>query len=84
MNHTLGLALMSKFFILSILHDLLISKYYLIKLILFLVCKTPIILLSLKKLLMSLISVISGMIILVGYFLSYLERALDIPYVFGT
>ena len=70
--------------ILSIFHDLLICNYYLIKSTLFLVYNTPFILLSLKKLLLTLISMTSGVIILVGYFPSYLEGAIDIPYVFGT
>ena len=77
-------ALTSKFLILSIFHDLLICNYYLIKSTLFLVYNTPFILLSLKKLLLTLISMTSGVIILVGYFPSYLEGAIDIPYVFGT
>ena len=77
-------ALTSKFLILSIFHDLLICNYYLIKSTLFLVYNTPFILLSFKKLLLTLISMTSGVIILVGYFPSYLEGAIDIPYVFGT
>lgn len=77
-------SLTSKFLILSIFHDLLICNYYLIKSTLFLVYNTPFILLSLKKLLLTLISMTSGVIILVGYFPSYLEGAIDIPYVFGT
>ena len=80
----LSSALTSKFLILSIFHDLLICNYYLIKSTLFLVYNTPFILLSLKKLLLTLISMTSGVIILVGYFPSYLEGAIDIPYVFGT
>lgn len=83
-NGVLSSALTSKFLILSIFHDLLICNYYLIKSTLFLVYNTPFILLSLKKLLLTLISMTSGVIILVGYFPSYLEGAIDIPYVFGT
>ena len=83
-EYGLSPALTSKFLILSIFHDLLICNYYLIKSTLFLVYNTPFILLSLKKLLLTLISMTSGVIILVGYFPSYLEGAIDIPYVFGT